>query len=112
MAVVFLLGPGMWGPERGAPAKPSPMDVRRDIAKALAGGGHRVVLMEDEPDRKGEDMIQKFDRLLRTKVTWVSFFRRMKVPLIHSRSGSMSIWRTQILSNPGTRLTASVSRWR
>lgn len=69
MAVVFLLGPGMWGPEKGASAKPSPMEMRREIAKLLAAGGHRVILMEDEADRKGEDMIQKFDRLLRSKVT-------------------------------------------
>lgn len=74
MAVVFLLGPGMWGPERGASAKSSPMDVRRDIAKALDSGGHRVILMEDESDRKGEDMIQKFDRLLRSKVTDVVLY--------------------------------------
>lgn len=74
MAVVFLLGPGMWGPEKGAPAKPSPMEVRRELAKILSGGGHRVILMEDEPDRKGEDMIQKFDRLLRGRVTDVVLY--------------------------------------
>lgn len=74
MAGIFLLGPGMWGPEKGASAKQSPMDVRRDIARVLTGGGHRVILMEDEPDRKGEDMIQKFDRLLRSEVTDVVLY--------------------------------------
>lgn len=69
MAVVFLLGPGMWAPEKGTAAKPSPMEVRREIAKVLTAGGHRVILMEDDPDRKGEDLIQKFDRLIRAKVT-------------------------------------------
>ncbi len=64
----------MWGPEKGASGKPSPMDVRRGIAKALTVGGHRVILMEDEPDQKDEDMIQKFDRLLRSKVTDVVFY--------------------------------------
>lgn len=59
----------MWGPEKGTPNKSSPMAVRREIAEALVSGGHRVILMEDEPDRKDEDMIQKFDRLLRNKVT-------------------------------------------
>jgi len=74
MAVVFLLGPGMWADQRASASKPSPMDVRREIAKALTDGGHRVILMEDEPDRRGEDMIQKFDRLLRGKVTDVVLY--------------------------------------
>lgn len=50
------------------------MEIRREIAKALVAGGHRVLLMEDEADRKGEDMIQKFDRLLRSKVTDVVLY--------------------------------------
>lgn len=74
MAVVFLLGPGMWGPEKGTSGKPSPMEIRREIAKALVAGGHWVVLMEDEAERNGEDMIQKFDRLLRSKVTDVVLY--------------------------------------
>jgi hypothetical protein len=45
------------------------MHVRRQIAKTLEAGGHEVILMEDDPDRDGEDMIQKFDRLLRRAVT-------------------------------------------
>ncbi len=74
MAVVFLLGPGMWADQTASTSKPSPMDVRRDIAKALTDGGHRVILMEDELDRRGEDLIQKFDRLLRGKVTDVVLY--------------------------------------
>lgn len=74
MATIFLLGPGMWGPEKGGPHKPSPMDVRREVAKVLVDEGHRVILMEDAPERKGEDMIQKFDRLLRDKVTDVVLY--------------------------------------
>jgi hypothetical protein len=50
------------------------MDVRRSIAKILTDEGHRVILMEDEPDHEDEDMIQKFDRLLRNKVTDVLIF--------------------------------------
>lgn len=39
------------------------------MAKIMEKDGHKVILMEDDPDRKGEDMIQKFDRLLRQNVT-------------------------------------------
>ena len=71
MSVIFLLGPGMWDPAKGSVAGPSPMQVRRHIAKILKEADHRVILMEDDPNRKGEDMIQKFDRLLRQDVTEV-----------------------------------------
>ncbi len=37
-------------------------------------GGHEVILMEDQADRKGEDMIQKFDRLLRSRITDVVMY--------------------------------------
>jgi hypothetical protein len=47
------------------------MQVRRQLAKILENAGHNVILMEDEPDLVGEDMIQKFDRLLRRNVTEV-----------------------------------------
>lgn len=54
----------MWDFEKkGTTSDPSPMDVRRSIAKILQNAGHRVILMEDEPDIKGEDLIQKFLRL-------------------------------------------------
>lgn len=69
MAVIFLLGPGTWDPSKKAPTEPSPMGVRRKIAKQLREDGHEVVLMEDDPDRVGEDLIHKFDRLLRKDVT-------------------------------------------
>lgn len=74
MAVIFLLGPGMWDPAKKAHSDPSPMHVRRDIAKSLRTDGHKVILMEDDPDRAGEDMIQKFDRLLRQAVTDVAVY--------------------------------------
>ena len=74
MAVIFLLGPGMWDPAKRTPAEPSPMQVRRSLAKTLSTHGHTVILMEDDPDRTGEDVIQKFDRLLRAKVTDVVLY--------------------------------------
>ncbi|MEK7742945.1 MAG: hypothetical protein AAB578_01035 [Elusimicrobiota bacterium] len=45
------------------------MEIRRKIAKRLREGGHEVLLMEDDPDRPREDLIEKFDRLLRENVT-------------------------------------------
>ena len=69
MAVIFLLGPGMWDTSKGSKATISPMAIRRQIAYLLKTDGHKVILMEDDPDRNGEDMIQKFDRLLRHNVT-------------------------------------------
>ena len=63
MAVVFLLGPSEWDPERGGGGEPSPMGHRRELAKLLAAPGHEVLLMEDEPDAPEEDMVEKFERL-------------------------------------------------
>jgi hypothetical protein len=74
MAVVFLLGPGMWDTAKRPAADPAPMKVRREMAKAFIEHGHKVTLMEDDPDRAGEDYIQKFDRLLRDKVTDVVLY--------------------------------------
>ena len=71
MAVIFLLGPGMWDASTHSATALSPIQVRRQIARTLDAGGHEVILMEDDPDRKGEDMIEKFDRLLRRAVTEV-----------------------------------------
>ena len=73
-AIVFLLGPGMWNNPKRPVADPAPMQVRRDIAKAFISRGHKIILMEDDPDRQGEDYIQKFDRLLRNKVTDVVLY--------------------------------------
>jgi hypothetical protein len=74
MAVVFILGPGMWDAAKRPAADPTPLHVRRGMAKTLAEYGHSVLLMEDDPDRKGEDVIQKFDRLLRARVTDVLLY--------------------------------------
>lgn len=74
MAVIFLLGPGMWGPDKTAPHDPTPREVRRRIAKIFKAEGHKVILMEEEPGLKGEDMIQKFDRLLRSRITDVVLY--------------------------------------
>jgi len=68
MAVIFLLGPGMWDPTKKS-SDPAPMLIRREFAKVFIEDGHEVILMEDDPDRVGEDYIEKFDRLLRDRVT-------------------------------------------
>lgn len=69
MAVVFLLGPSQWDGVQRPQAGSAPMQVRRDLAAIFIKHGHKVILMEDDPDRESEDYIQKFDRLLRSKVT-------------------------------------------
>ena len=74
MAVVFLLGPGMWEEAKRPVSDRGPMQVRRDLAKILESRDHRVILMEDDPDRAREDLIQKFDRLLRNKITDVVLY--------------------------------------
>lgn len=61
MATVFLLGPGEW--QETQPGL-SPLEHRRELAKLLRDHGHSVILMEDETDKDGEDLVQKFDRLL------------------------------------------------
>ena len=74
MAVVFFLGPGIWDPAKRPVTEPNPLSIRRKLAKILRGNGHRVIIMEDVSDRAGEDLINKFDRLLRNKVTDVVFY--------------------------------------
>lgn len=74
MAVVFLLGPGMWAAEEAERSGSAPMAVRRRLAAILGAGGHRAFLMEDDPDRVDEDLIEKFDRLLRGGVTDVLLY--------------------------------------
>lgn len=64
----------MWDPAKGSAADPAPMQVRRDLAEVFRGHGHTVILMEDDPDRQGEDLIQKFDRLLQSGVTDVVLY--------------------------------------
>jgi len=58
----------MWEAGKKAQPEPTPMQARREIAKIFRRK-HKVVLMEDDTDREGEDLIQKFDRLLRANVT-------------------------------------------
>lgn len=67
MAVVFLLGPSEWDPQRGTPPKHTPMDVRRQLEEFFEDEGHHVILMEDIPGQRGEDLVEKFDRILQTK---------------------------------------------
>jgi hypothetical protein len=68
MATIFLLGPGEWQPSALGQSR-SPMDVRRHLAAIFVADGHDLVLMEDEKDEPGEDMVDKFDRLLHRGVT-------------------------------------------
>lgn len=74
MAVVFFLGPGMWADAKPPPREPPPMKVRRELADVLRSYGHRVIVMEDEPAGESEDLVQKFDRLLRSRVTDVVLY--------------------------------------
>lgn len=70
MAVIFLLGPSEWDPERTKPPVGlTPLDHRRRLQKLLEGasGEHVVFLMEDEPPRTGEDLLEKFWRLIEQK---------------------------------------------
>lgn len=67
MAIVFLLGPSQWDPQRGEPPKHTPMEARRQIEELLEAEGHHVILMEDVEDERGEDLIEKFDRILQSK---------------------------------------------
>ncbi|HLE47217.1 MAG TPA: hypothetical protein VI818_02885 [Candidatus Thermoplasmatota archaeon] len=64
MAVVFLLGPSEW---RQSAASPTPMDVRRELKAILEARNHGVVLMEDVEESAGEDLVDKFERILDTK---------------------------------------------
>lgn len=64
----------MWVGEKRVPSDPAPLLIRRSLAKTFRAHGHHVVLMEDDSDREGEDLIEKFDRLLRHKVTDVVLY--------------------------------------
>jgi Trk K+ transport system NAD-binding subunit len=44
----------MWDTAKRPAADPTPMRVRREMAKVLVEHGHAVTLMEDDPDREGE----------------------------------------------------------
>lgn len=67
MAIVFLLGPSQWDLQRGEPPKHTPMEARRQMEDLLEAEGHHVILMEDVEDKRDEDLIEKFDRILQTK---------------------------------------------
>ncbi len=69
MAHIFLLGPSVWESGKSAPPGQTPMQVRRRVADIFRRDGHKALLMEDAPEVKGEDMIQRFDRLLRQDIT-------------------------------------------
>lgn len=69
MATIFLLGPSVGDSSKGVSHGDAPMKSRRKIAQTLRENGHNVILMEDEADGKGEDLVQKFDRLLHQDVT-------------------------------------------
>src|SRR5438046_4843862 len=71
MATVFLLGPSEW---LDTQTGPSPREQRRELAGILRNHGHRIILMEDELDRQGEDMVGKFDRLLRSSTDVVIYW--------------------------------------
>lgn len=74
MAVVFLLGPGMWAAEKTSPPERAPIEVRRRLAQILREVGHSVVLMEEVPDLPGEGMVEKFVRILEDGVTEVLLY--------------------------------------
>src|SRR5205809_6706230 len=71
MATVFLLGPSEWIDTQTGP---SPREKRREVAGIFRNHRHRVMLMEDELDRQGEDMVGKFDRLLRSSTDIVLYW--------------------------------------
>jgi len=64
----------MWDAAKRRASDPDPLQVRRNIAKTFKAHHHRVILMEDEPDREGEDLIERFDRLLHRRVTDVVLY--------------------------------------
>lgn len=71
MANVFLLGPGS---AAGAPPSQTHLDVRLQIAEVWRKAGHTVIIMEKEDDIQGEDLHQKFDRLLRRDITDIAIY--------------------------------------
>ena len=59
MAVVFLMGPSYL--RSGGKAL---LRVRRSLTALFARAGHRAFLMEDQAGKVGEDMVDKFYRLV------------------------------------------------
>ena len=58
-ATIFLLGPSFL--RSGEKAL---LQVRRDLAEIFRAAGHHAFLMEEQDDKKGEDVIDKFYRLV------------------------------------------------
>lgn len=56
---IFLLGPGR--DDKGADA---PLRVRQELARRMRSTGTHAIVMEDEPDREGENNFAKFRRLI------------------------------------------------
>lgn len=69
VAVIFVLGPSEWQPADAAVAVPSPRRVRETICATLRARRHDAFLMEGEPDVPGEDLVDKFERLLHERGT-------------------------------------------
>jgi hypothetical protein len=63
----------MWEPGKTS-VTPSPYDVRLKMAEIFVNAGHTAILMEEDPDRKQEDMVEKFDRILHSNVTDVVLY--------------------------------------
>jgi hypothetical protein len=74
VAVVFLLGPGMWTAEKTSRPERAPIEVRRRLGQILKEAGHSVVLMEDVPDQPGEGMVEKLVRILSNDVNEVLLY--------------------------------------
>lgn len=64
MAVVFLLGPSEWDPARAPHPTLTPLEIRRQIASTISAVRHHVIILEDVSDVAGEDLVEKFDRVL------------------------------------------------
>ena len=74
MATIFLLGPGEWDPARGGSGAKTPLRVRRELAAVFWRHGHHVLIMEDEKDLDGEDLVAKFERLLKAATDLVLYW--------------------------------------
>lgn len=64
MAQIFLLGPGHWNNPSQPPMSQTPLDVRRKLLKIFRQGGHDAFIMEDQRDIEGEDIVDRFYRIL------------------------------------------------
>jgi hypothetical protein len=95
MAVIYLLGPGFWETSKSPKPAQTPLDIRRQIARVFEADGHRVIIMEDDPVRKGEDLIEKFDRLLHRNSTHVVFYWPPKAKMQTTFDEFLHLYRNQ-----------------